>query len=92
MTLGALIVDYLLANKTHFTVLTYEYLFGETLLSLVLGKGYKKLFSSAAIHRFWLLPTDSINSELEFLPKVNFKVRFLSYSTAALPSDGDLPK
>lgn len=50
MTLGALIVDYLLANKTHFTVLTYEYLFGETLLSLVLGKGYKN--SSAAIHSF----------------------------------------
>lgn len=39
MTLGALTVVYLLANKTHFTALIKEYFFGETLLSLVLGEG-----------------------------------------------------
>lgn len=52
ITLGALTVVFLLANKTHFTALIYEDLFGETILSSVLDKGHKTPFSSAAIHSF----------------------------------------
>lgn len=44
ITIVALALDFLLVNETDFTVLIYEYLFGETLLSLVLAEGYKILF------------------------------------------------
>lgn len=91
MTLGALTAVYFLANKAHFTAVIYEYLVGETLLCLVLGKGYKKLFPSAAIHSFWWLPTDSITSELEFLPNENLTIGLIIHGAVALPNS-DLPK